>query len=219
MTTLSATNALITACNSALAKIAKGSIASIDEESIEAKYCAIFAPELLREMADWTHWPDLIKRVTLAPIPNDRPAEWNFAYALPADFGEPLAIREQQHDAPSLPIHTPPFTLPQQDRIRIAYLIEGKVIYTNVEEAIFVYTRDTMRVDDMTPKMRRAFVDELAYRLASPVGKMNGQALGQLSQEAFANKLEAISDAQNKTERFEPNYMTMAEMARMGMIE
>ena len=44
---------LITLCNQALAEIAKGQIASLDESSLEARECVRFAQPLLNEMIDW----------------------------------------------------------------------------------------------------------------------------------------------------------------------
>lgn len=211
--------ALISACNSALAKIAKASITDINEGSIEAEYCAIFAPEILAEMGDWTDWPDLEKRVSLAGVPNDRASEWNFAYALPADFGEPIAIRRPEEPADSLPIYATPFTMPSQDRLRVGFAIRGGKLYTNVKDAIFVYTSGNFTAENLSPKMRRAFIDELAFRLASPVAKSSSNRLEQLKNEATISRLEAISDAQNKNERFEPSYISMAELARRGVIE
>lgn len=210
---------LLSACNSALAKIAKRKITSLEDQSLEAQYCQQFSQELLDEMADWTVWPQLIRRVSLAGITNDRAAEWLYAYALPADFGEPVAIRKQEEDAQVLPELSPPFTLPFQDRYRYGFTIEGGKLYSNVEDAIFVYSSKTMLATDWTPKMRRAFIDEMAHRLAPPVGKLSSVRLQQLQQDALRSKLEAIADAENKNERIQPNYISQAEYARMGYLE
>jgi hypothetical protein len=211
--------ALIAACNEALAEIAAGSIVALDEGSIEARECARFAPTILLEMADWTVWPNLIKRAALAQVANDRPAEWNFAYAKPADFGEPIAIREKEEAAGQLPIYSTPFTLPQQDRARIGFIVEGDLIYTNVPQATFVYSASLLDLNQMTALMRRAFVCELAYRVSAPVSKLPANERAALEQKARMAKIEAMADAENKTERRSPNYVSAAEFARMGFLE
>jgi hypothetical protein len=213
------TSALISACNSALAKIAKGPITSLEDEGVEELYCKQFADELLLEMADWTAWPDLIKRAVLAETTNDRPAEWMHAYALPSDFGEPIAIRKPEDAAVLLPELSPPFTLPEQDRYRLGFKIEGRLVYTNVEDATLVYSSRLLEAGQLTPLMRRAFIDELAARLAAPVGKMSANRIEALERKAMMTKLEAIADAENKNERIQPNYMSAAEYAREGYLE
>ena len=209
-------SSLIKACNSALAKISKGPINSIEEESVEAQYCALFASEILEEMAEWTVWPNLIKRVALAEIANDRPAEWLHAYALPDDYGEAILVREQQEGLTSAPQVAAPYTLPYQDTMRIAFLIEGKVIYSNTPQMVLAYSKNRLEAADLNALMRRAFIDELAYRLATPVGKLPLNRLQGLQSEAFASKYEAMADAQNKSPQFEQSFTSLAEYARMG---
>lgn len=212
--------ALITACNSALGRIAKGPITSIEEGSLEAQYCAIYAPEILSEMADWTHWPSMVKREVLAGIPNDRPAEWRYCYALPADFAKPVAIREVEEDLHGYaPLHSPPFTLPHQDRVRLGFLIEGGKVYSNVENATLVFIKSTMTANDLSPQMRLAFVTELAARLAAPVAKLSANAIARLEQKAMMAKDEAVADALNSNEQMMPNYKSSAEWAREGFLE
>jgi hypothetical protein len=211
--------ALISACNSALARIAKGPITSLNEESVEAQYCAIFAPEVLAEMAEWCIWPSMVRRVALAEVPNDRPAEWRYAYAQPADFGKPIALRAAE-DAVAWPVqYSPPFTLPHQDRTRIGFLIEGGKVYANTGNATLVYTSSQMTANDLTPSMRLAFVTELAARLAAPVAKLSVNAMARLEQKAMMAKEAAIADALNSNERQMPNYKTAAEWAREGFLE
>ena len=210
---------IIKACNSALAKIAKGKITSLEERSVEAQYCNQFVEELLLEMADWSAWSRLIKRASLAGATNDRPAEWLYAYAIPADFGEPIAIRRVEEDAILLPELSTPYTLPDQDRHRLGYIIEGERIYSNVKDATLVYSSSEMPFSKLTPLMRRAFIDELAYRLAPPVAKLSANRLQQLEQQAMMSKNMAIADAENKNERIMPNYKSAGEYAREGYLE
>jgi hypothetical protein len=213
------TAALISACNSALARIAKGSITSLDEGSIESEYCTIFAPEILNEMADWCAWPEMIARTALAEVANDRPAEWKHAYAKPADFAKPIAIRQVEEPLLIAPIYSPPFTLPLQDRMRVGYTIEGGKVYTNVERATLVYVKSQLLASDLSPSMRLAFVEELAARLAVPVAKLSANAIRRLEEKAMMAKAEAIADAENSNERMMPAFKSEGEWAREGFIE
>lgn len=212
-------SALITACNEALALIMKDEITSLDEGSIEARYCNLFAQPLLEEVADWCAWPNLIKRTSLAEVTNDRAAEWLYAYQMPADYGEFIAIRKVEEDAQMLPDLSPPFTLPVQDRFNYAAKVEGGKVYTNVESAILVYSASKMTVSDMTPKVRRAFVLELAARLAAPVGKMSARDIASMMNNALMAREEGIADAMNKNPQIEPTYASSAELARAGLLE
>lgn len=208
------TAALISACNEALALIAKGSIASLNEGSIEADECNRFAGPLLEEMAEWTEWPEQIVRVTLALTTNDRPAEWLYAYAQPSDMADPIAIRQVEQDAARLPLGIP-FQLPYQDAQPLALQVEGGKIYSNVETADLTYVKSTLEAADLRPLMRRAFVDELAARLATPVAK-DAKMADRLAQKAEVSRARAIADAQNRSPRRAVAYVTEAEMAREG---
>lgn len=211
--------ALINACNSALGRIAKDTITAIDEESVEAQYCAIYAPEILAEMADWTIWPQMVVRAALAGVTNDRPAEWKYAYAVPADFSKPIALRRVEEDVIWPSEYAPPFTLPYQDRMRIGFLIEGGKVYANTEDATLVYTKSELTANDLSPSMRLAFVTELAARLAIPVAKLSTNQVARLEQKAMMAKEEAIADELNSNERQMPNFKSEAEWAREGFLE
>jgi hypothetical protein len=210
---------LITLCNQALAEIAKGQVASLNENSIEAREANRFAQPLLDEMIDWSDEIPLGRtRGILAPVANDRAAEWLYAYAEPSDLGSPIAIREVQDDAAaySLPI-AGPFTFPYQDAEPIPFLHEGGVIYTNVETATLVYSRSTITAGDLPPLMQRAFVLELAVRLAAPVAKWDERKIDAKARQAEIAKQRAIADEENKNPRRGSRYISEAEFARHGI--
>jgi hypothetical protein len=208
---------LISLCNQALAEIAKGQIASLNENSIESRECARFAEPLLAEMIDWSDEIPLGRtRGVLALTENDRDAEWLYAYAAPTDLGTPLAIREPQDAADSLPI-SGPYTFPYQDEGQPAFAYEGGKIYTNVETATLVYAKSTIEAHELTPLMQRAFVLELAVRLAAPVAKWNAKQIEAKAQQAEVARQRAIADEENKSPRRIPRYVSEAEYARHGI--
>jgi hypothetical protein len=207
--------ALIDLCNRALAQIAAGQIADLNEGSIESREASRFAQSLLSELADWTEWPWLIKRAALPQVANDRPAEWLFAYAEPSDLAQPLAIRRVEPDATCLPI-AGAYPFPFQDAVPLAYLHEGRKIYTNVEQATLVYAKSTIDAGDLPPLVARAFELELAARIALPIKKDAGLATA-LQRQAEIARARAIADEENKRSHRPPRYVSDAEYARMGL--
>jgi len=207
--------ALITCCNEALSQIAAGAINSLTENSIEARECNRFAEPLLLELAEWTEWSFLRTRVVLAEVDNDRPAEWLHAYAVPADLGTPLAIRQAEDAATTLPEYGP-YTLPLQDSRPNLFIVEDGKVYTNVETATLVYSRGVVDAAALAPLLRRAFVLELAARIALPI-KKDAKIAQVLMQQAMMARSEAVAAEENKNPRREIRYVSEAEYARMGV--
>lgn len=208
--------ALITLCNQALAQIAAGSIADLDEGSIESKECKRFAQPLLEEMADWSDSITLGRtRVVLASVANDRPAEWLYAYAKPSDLGAAIAIRAVQDDAEYLP-QGGPYTFPYQDAEPLAHAVEGGVIYTNVPTATLIYSKSTITASDLPPLGQRAFVTELAARIALPI-KKDPKLAAAVSDMASRDRLRYMADEENKTPRGTTRYISEVEYARSGL--
>lgn len=208
--------ALITLCNRALAEIGKGQVDDLAEGSLEARECNRFAPALLEEMVEWSDcFPFARKRVALATVTNDRPAEWLYAYAAPNDMAAPLKIRRVEDDAVSLPI-TGPHTFPHQDEEPLAFEYEADRIFTNVESATLIYSRKTMEAGDLPALGQRAFVLELAARLAMPLTK-DPKVARVKSEEAEIARSRFIADEENKAPRQTPRYVSEVEYARAGI--
>jgi hypothetical protein len=206
---------LISCCNEALSQIAAGQIASLTEGSIEARECNRFAGTLLDEIGDSFDWPFAKSRAVLAQIPNDRAAEWLFAYKPPVDLGSPLFVRKQESDAEHLPIAGPD-NFPLQDGLTLAFTYEGGVIYTNVEFATLAYVSGHMNLATMPALVRRYFVLELASRICLAV-KKNAQTAMALSQQAEQARARAMEREANKQPEKQVRYISDAEWARMGV--
>lgn len=207
--------ALIDLCNRALSDVAKGQIASLGEQSIEARECRRWAQPILDEMPSWS---DLIplgrKRVVLAETPNDRPAEWLYRYAAPSDMAKPITIRSAPTVVTSLPLGGP-YNFPLQDAITLVYTHEEGAIYTNVPGATLVYIRSQIDVTELSPLMQKAFADELAARIAMPLTK-DVKVAQTLANAAMYSRTMALTDEENKTDRRQIRYISEAEYARMG---
>ena len=208
--------ALITLCNRALAEIGKGEVADLAEGSLEARECNRFAPAILEEMVEWSDsFPFARKRVVLALVANDRPAEWLYAYAAPDDMASPLAIRRVEEAAEDLPI-AGPYTFPWQDMEPLAFGYEGNRIFSNVENATLIYSKKTLDAADLPALGQRAFVLELASRMAMPLAK-DPKIAERVMRMAELARQRFIADEENKSPRATPRYVSEVEYARMGI--
>src|SRR5688500_2067500 len=131
-------------CNQAIAELPAEFIQSIDENSLRARECRRFYPQIISEMLDGTHdWSFANRRVSLAALgTNDREAEWLYAYALPADLGSPVRIVP---DLAALGFAMPTLLQGQSyanvlagvpAQYEIAYIIENGVLYTGAADAV-----------------------------------------------------------------------------------
>lgn len=207
---------LIDLCNRALAAIAAGSVASLDEGSIEARECNRFAQAILDEMADWSsELPLLERRVALALLANDRADEWSYCYALPSDCADPLFVRETVDAASYLPV-AGPHNFPLVDRETNAFTVAGGKLYCNVENALLVYSKAGLTVADLSPLGARAFETELSARICFPVKKDAKMAQTLVGYADVARK-RWLADEENKRPRRQVRYTSEAEYARWGV--
>lgn len=207
---------LIDLCNRALASIAAGSIASLDEGSIEARECLRYAQALLDEMADWSSdLPLLERRQTLALLENDRASEWLYCYALPADCADPLTIREALDAATFAPM-TGPHNFPLVDQESNAFTVANGKLYCNVETAILVYSKAGLSAAELSPLGGRAFETELAARVCFPI-KKDAKMAQTMAQYADIARRRWLADEENKRPRRQTRYVSEAEYARWGV--
>lgn len=209
---------LIELCNRALANVAKGQIASLNEQSLESRECVRWAQPLLDEIIGWSdNMPLGRRRVVLAELVNDRPAEWSFAYALPSDMETPIAIRRVEQGGRALP-EGGPFNFPLQDGLPLRFQIEGDKIYSNVPTATLIYTASTIEARELGGLMQKAFVDELSVRIAMPLTK-DPKVGGALANIAELSRARAIAHEENKMPQRQVTYVSDAELARLGLLE
>lgn len=192
-------------CNEALAEIGAGTIASIDEPSVEAAACRRFYQPTVRDLIEMHDWGFAKRRVQLARLLNDRQAEWLYAYATPSDVASLVAIVPS--DARLLSELGP-----------LRYAQEADVIYTNVARAMLEYTTQNIKPSDMTALFRRALVYELAARLVMPIIK-DRRIKGDLIQLAEAARREAMADDINRNPRREIGYVDDVTRLRLGIPE
>lgn len=192
-------------CNEALAEIGAGSIASLDEPSIEAAACKRFYQSTVHDMIELHDWGFAKRRTMLARILNDRNFQWLYAYAKPMDVASLVAI------------------LPSDARLveglgPIRYEEDAGAIYTNVARAMLEYTTQNINPGAMPALFRRALVYELAARLAMPVMK-DRKVKGDMIQLSEATRLRAMADDLNRHPRRQVEYLDDVSRLRMGIPE
>lgn len=168
-------------CNLALAHLGDdANIASINppEATPQAAHCARFYPIALNELLEQHSWSFATKRANLALLAETPPPTWLYVYALPSDHLNAARVLDPT-DYAAQDILPPtwlddcnenrPLISPDNDAkpFVIETLASGaQVIYTNVQNAILVYTA---KVTDTT-KFSALFTTALSYKLASYVG-------------------------------------------------
>jgi len=208
--------------NQAIAELPAKAIQSIDENSLEARECRRFYPQIVSEMLSGPHdWSFQIRRVALATLANDRPFEWVYAYALPSDMGAPIrVIPDLSALGLGFPVPIPGEPYAEQWALtgryfETPYIIENGILYTNVQTATLEYGING--IDDLvlTPLTVRAIVLDLASRIAIPVKKdrkIKAELVGQ-AEVAWAR---AIAEDMNRQPQISDDYLSEAMVARSG---
>lgn len=210
-------------CNQAIAKIRAKAIASYTEDSLEARECRRFYPEVVAAMLEGPEdWSFAIQRATLAQLAtNDRDGEWTYAYQVPSNMahairvlptltnGVGLGLPVEVSSSPYMEVWSTPHDLSGP------YLIVGEKLYTNIGQAVLEYRIDA--IDGvLVPKLvGQALATELAYFLAVPV-KGDSQREQQLFQAKELAWEQAIAENRNRNPNTFPDYESETLAARHG---
>jgi hypothetical protein len=139
-------------CNLSLSHIGQSAtITSIDphDGGANSSHCARFFPLARDEALETYAWRFALKRKALAtPTDAEIPDSYEYAYSLPSDYIRALSIFSDEYAS---------------DHIGAAdYIIEGDLIFTNMEDATLHYIS---RVTD-TSKWSPSFTLAVSWRLA-----------------------------------------------------
>lgn len=175
-------------CNLALGHLGdNATVASIDppEGSAQAEHCARFYPIARDSLLEMAYWNFSMRRTFLAPVTNNWP-EWKYAYAVPADVLNIIAIHAQDaHDdyaTQFVPTDTPFWTHNYSPVVAAGryvpqpFTVEADqngvpILYTNTENAIMRYTAYVTDTTQFSPLFTIALSWHLASMLAGPVIK------------------------------------------------
>lgn len=203
-------------CNLACSEIGADIIASLNEASVSAQQCNQQFDQCFKELLEWADWWFARRRTVLAEVPNDRPAEWTYAYQIPTDCATPLLIRPYCADVPQrqFPI-AGSGAFPRQDALPIPFLASGANIYTNVGPAQLEYTRNDVMPVELPAMVSRALALEIASRIAYPIKKDMTLADTMVKKAEF-QKSRAVADNENQSPRVQHRYISGADLARWG---
>jgi hypothetical protein len=207
--------AVVDTCNEALAEVGADTIQSIDEGSLSSKECKRHYADCVADLLALHDWGAAIKRVALAEVVNDRPGEWCYAYAKPADAGNLRRVLPQVTAESGVIYPTWGWwSYAWWDAIGpLPFVEDAGTIYTHVEAAILEYTVSVLGEADMRPLFRRALVITLAARIAFPL-KKDRQLRGDMIAMADNAVRIAMADDQNRYPRVQQEYVSDIELVR-----
>jgi hypothetical protein len=217
----------IEVCNLALARIRSEPIATMAENTLAGRECRRFYPRAMADALDgpFDHdWSFANQRVTLALLlTNDRPYEWTYAYALPANMASPIRVVPDFASVGGgypVPLPGEPYAEAwsvSSGYFETPYIIEGSTLYSNVEGAILEYAIDDIAGIKVSQKVITALELDLAARLAFPV-KGDKEREKTLTQAAATAWERAIADDRNRQPQSSGQYVSEAMVARRGYL-
>ena len=207
--------------NRAIGRIAAKPIASIDEDSLEARECRRFYPSVISSMLEGPQeWSWATQRVLLAEVVNDRTAEWAFAYQYPSNCASPIRVIP---DLAALGFSVP-LPLPGEPYAEIwpssafpdveaPYIVDANVIYTNEQNATLEYVVNDIANLPVSSLVIKAIVRELAAEIAIPVKKDSALRKDILAEAEVAWE-RAIADDRNRQPQSYGDYTSETILAR-----
>lgn len=211
--------------NEAIALLPAEPISSVDENSLPARECRRSYPSVISALLEGPHdYSFANQRALMAQLAtNDRPSEWAYAYALPANLGSPIRVLP---DFDSLGIGIP-VPLPGDPyaeawstwatSFETPYEIQGSTLFSNTQNATLEYT-----INDVAGlNVSRLFLDALALRLAAKICvpvKKDSDRESKLMTAAEAAEQRAIADDRNRNPQTYGDWYSETLAARQGYL-
>ena len=216
-------------CNLALAQVPNAPIASIDENSQGAVECKRAYPQVLGELLEMYPWRFARKRQSLAIVTNDRPMEWQTAFAMPSDIAQVVSI---QPDYGVTPAGT--LTLLAGQRLAVTvfdgvvptivpllpvdgYMIAAGVLYANMLSAVLEYTSTAVDSGRFPAGFRNALAMGIAARVVMPITKSR-ERQGDLLKAARTAWEHAVTDDANQAPARALDFVPRDTAARTGWV-
>lgn len=220
--------------NEAIAELPAHPITSLDDGSREAEECARFLPGIVSELIGYHDWDFVNRRVALAQVTNDRPGEYEYAYALPGQLASPIKLIRPEVGNSIFSVATgsgvsiidvivtPMLFWPttQLPHAAIDYDIASGVLYTDLEQAILEYSTDALEPATWTALFAKAVIMELAARIYRPLLGEKGDS-GELREKrgiAMMYLNRAVADDLNRNPRERRAFVAEGVAARLGAI-
>lgn len=181
-------------CNLALARIGVlQGIDSLDEDSQEARACALLYRPAVAELLRAGEWPWAKRRAALALVEEDPRDEWGYAYRAPAGLVTALAIP----CGVRMPAAAIPFQLEGDD--------EGMLILTDQEAAELDFISDCWDEEGRFPA---DFVAALSWKLAADLAMplaIKFDVMARCEAQAEEKRRQALANALNEAQRDPPD--------------
>jgi len=172
----------VTICNLALSKLGEQSITSLDDGSLEARFCSLHYPVVLQQILLLNNWNFATKQAQLTQLSSTPLFGWSYAYQLPADYS-----RMNQFNGFNL-----------GDSLH-SYEIQGNTLLTNDDQAQITYISNSPDQSLFTPGFCRAFVLLLASELCKPLAGTENLKTALLAE--FKTTMSAASQIDSNDER------------------
>ena len=201
--------------NMALGELPAQRVETVDEKSNEADNAREAYPNALELLLEDHDYDFATVRVALASVPNDRVAEWRFAYQLPADMARPrLLLPYGSADAPA------PAAYSWIGRARgfeasTPFRISGDRLYCNIEGATLEYVTNSPSEQRFGGLFARALALELASRIVMPI-KKDAKRQAELIRLAEIARERCKAADMNRDAETTRDFVPEAQLAREG---
>lgn len=151
-------------CNLALAHLGdEATVTSIDpaEDSAQAEHCQRFYPMARKVMLEAHPWSFAKKRTSLVELADTPPDSWDYIYQYPNGCITPLKVLGSGGTDDD----------DTEDYVVEAQTSDNKVIYSNIGDAILMYTAGVIDTTKYSELFINAFARLLASYLAGPIVK------------------------------------------------
>jgi len=146
-------------CNLALAKIGSPPIASLDQDSREARACSLTFPFARDEVLQLRPWASCVTRSSLTMLDTAPLFEFKSAWQLPADYIDLVRLGDD-------------------DNAQIKHRIEGRVLLTNTDTARIIYIFRNEDTSTFEPVLSDLIASRMAIDLALMVANSASLANG-----------------------------------------
>lgn len=170
-----------TICNLALDEVPAGRLVSLDEQSLQAKTCRLWYPQILAELLEVADWGFARSRIRLARTTNDRQDEWSAAFQLPTGVAFPLGLYDGKGKARNMGVNYVHHSwtanaqttkqLDENAMRRLPFAIFGDKVYTYSQDVVLEYVADTIFVERAYALFRKALILKLAAAVSMPITK------------------------------------------------
>ena len=203
----------IRVCNLALGELRAPAVADPAEISTEMAECKRYYEHCLNLLLERFEWSFATNIATLALLSdNPRPAEWAYAYALPADIATPKRI------IPSNAVpHRHALDFQQWASLAQPFIVEAGVLYANLEDVALEYSL----AEIPESVMPAVFVDALRFLLASHLAiplRDSRELKGDLLKQAELATERAIADDRNRQPQRDVVAIDDVALARSGWV-